>query len=136
MTVQRETVKVKYGKTVNMGDYNSVVMHIEETYLVPDTVDFDSEKFILMKATEYENIIDKKVQPYGKEVAPMPPVSEKVKKQLAKAENKPTEELEYRLDSKQQKKYKCPSCSKMDRLEDYKYCYACYIKANKTGSQP
>lgn len=63
MTIQRESIKIKYGKTLNMGDYNSVVMHIEETYLVPDTVDFDAKAFTLMKATEFEQTIDEKLQP-------------------------------------------------------------------------
>ena len=70
MTVQRESIRIKYGKTLNMGDYNSVVMHIEENYLVSAEVDFSAKDFAIMKATEFEQIIDEKLQPQNN-VAPL-----------------------------------------------------------------
>ncbi len=128
MTIQRESIKIKYGKTLNMGDYNSVVMHIEETYLVPDTIDFDARAFIIMKAKEFEDIIDEKLQPEDK-VDPQKEATTVAKKypQTAKTEKKPA----FRIDNKGQEKYECPGCHKMDRLKTLKQCYNCYIELKK-----
>ena len=126
--IQRESITIKYGKTLNTGDYNSVVMHITETYLVPE-VDFEVKQFILMKATEYEKIIDEKLQPQNKVARLKEEDPKTIQKEYPQtAKTAPKAEPDYRLDNKQQKKYKCPDCGKMDRLYQYAKCYNCNKK--------
>ena len=119
MTIRRETITVEYGKVLSK-DYNSIKMTIKETYLVSGEVHFEAEQFILMKCQEFEDIIDQKLQPENK-VAPQ---KEEKPQTLPTAEDEPA----FRLDNKNQKKYECPECGKMDRLYQYAKCYNCNKK--------
>ncbi len=58
---QLESITIRYGKRLSK-NYNSVEFMIEETYLVPHISEFNRKDFIKMKATEFENIIDEKIQ--------------------------------------------------------------------------
>ncbi len=126
--IQRESITVEFGKVLSK-DYNSIKMTIKESYLVSGEVDFNTKDFIMTKCHEFEQIIDEKLPPQNKVARLKEEDPKTIQKEYPQtAKTAPKAEPDYRLDNKQQKKYKCPDCGKMDRLYQYAKCYNCNKK--------